>query len=1085
MPKLRAIFLICFLISGSTIPVSLRAVQCDPWIAKLVSIEGRVDIRRHASPRWVVTTLGETYCRGDRIRVAANARASIELSNDTILRLDQRSTLVFPEPAPRAFSFVELLKGALHLISRVKTSLEIRTPFVNAGLEGTEFIVRVLEQETIVSVIEGRVAVSNPHGRLSLAAGQSASGRKDSAPVLRLDLTPEDAVQWAIYYPLITDPDTPGILGEIAEAQRLLFVGRADEARDLIRAVLATVPDNAGALAIASIVELAQNDKDAAMQLAMKAVRAAPESGAALLALSIAQQAHFELDAAIRTVERAIENEPENALAWSRLAELRTSLGDLNGALKAARRAVGLNSDISRTQVVLGFTQLIRFRTTAARASFNRAIELDSADPLARLGLGLAKIRDGELAAGRRDMEIAVSLNPSSSLLRSYLGKAYFEEGRNRLADTELELAKQLDPRDPTPWLYNAVKKHSENRQVEALRDLQQSIQLNDNRAVYRSKLFLDQDAAAGNVNLAAIYSNLGFERLAIRESARSLSGYQSNHAAHRFLATALLGQARQGITQVSELLQAQMYQPVSGRGESPGTKIRELNRYTGLVSPAWGISEYGALFDRQGTSLSVNGALGSQATGGGEVIVSGLSGANSYSLGYLKFDSDGFRDNFDVSQEAYNVFAQSQVTDRLNLQLELMHRDAEQGDLRLSLDPAFVPNERRSLSKETYRVGAHYRPGPDSHVLGVISYADCDERVSRPNLHFTDLRKGVSSELQLTKEFDAFQAVAGVGLYRIDLEQRDRIEIPPIVIPPIVLPPPLPPIPGRVIPGRVIMPPPKKGEVDAESLYLYLTGKTVPGLVWVAGFSLDQYEDTLDGIDVGHFNPKFGFEWDMDEAHRLRGAFFKTVKRNGPVEATLEPTQVAGFSQFFDDFNGVRASNYGLAVDSRLSPQLDSTIAAVQRETHNPANDDELKEKMFNLDLFWKLGNRWSLAGGVRWEYDEFVRGRDFTLRNRSVPLKATYNSPAGYFGSIGVNYVEQNLRDAFNNQIETFTTWDLSLGYLLPNRAGRLTFEVTNLFDEDFSYQDNQYKVSDAFDVHLPYIPERVTRLNLQLSF
>lgn len=286
------------------------------------------------------------------------------------------------------------------------------------------------------------------------------------------------------------------------------------------------------------------------------------------------------------------------------------------------------------------------------------------------------------------------------------------------------------------------------------------------------------------------------------------------------------------------------------------------------------------------------------------------------------------------------------------------------------------------------------------------------------------------------------------------------------------------------MIPGSVTLVK-DKGEVDAESLYLYLTGKTVPGLVWVAGFSLDQYEDSLNEIDVSHFNPKLGFEWEMNEAHRLRGAFFKTVKRNGPVQATVEPTQVAGFSQFFDDFNGVRASNYGLAVDSRFSPQLDSTVAAVQRETHNPANDDELQERAFNLDLFWKLGNRWSLAAGYSWEYDEFVRGRNFRLRNRSLPLKATYNTPAGYFGSIGVTHVEQNLRDAFSSQNETFTTWDLALGYQLPHRAGRLTFEVTNLFDQDFAYQDNQYKVADAFDVHLPFIPERVARLTLQLNF
>ena len=312
---IRAILPMAFAVLAAP---AVYAADCETWIAKLVSVEGVVDVRRFETPRWSSAALGQTYCHGDQIRVGDNARASVELSNDTVLRLDQRSTLLLPEPTRDEFSFVNLVKGALHLISRVRTSLEIRTPFVNAGLEGTEFVVRVLEDEAFVAVIEGRVAVSNAHGRISLVAGQSASGTKDAAPVLRLDLKPEDAVQWAVYYPLITDPDAPGVAADIGAAQRLLFVGRVDEARAQIETVLATAPDSAAALAIASIAELAQNDQPAALDLATRAVQAAPASAMALLALSFAQQGGFELEAATASVERAIAAEPDNAIAWSR-----------------------------------------------------------------------------------------------------------------------------------------------------------------------------------------------------------------------------------------------------------------------------------------------------------------------------------------------------------------------------------------------------------------------------------------------------------------------------------------------------------------------------------------------------------------------------------------------------------------------------------------------------------------------------------------------------------------------------------------------------------------------------------------------
>ena len=136
---------------------------------------------------------------------------------------------------------------------------------------------------------------------------------------------------------------------------------------------------------------------------------------------------------------------------------------------------------------MLGFAALAEINTTRAAEAFRRAIQLDQANPMPRFGLGLATIRDGRLREGRADIESAVLLDPNNSLLRSYLGKAYFEERttnplkyfrelvenfpnqENRLAAEQYALAKQLDPNDPTPWFYDAIRKQSENRPVEAL----------------------------------------------------------------------------------------------------------------------------------------------------------------------------------------------------------------------------------------------------------------------------------------------------------------------------------------------------------------------------------------------------------------------------------------------------------------------------------------------------------------------------------------------------------------------------------------------------------------------------------------
>ena len=126
-------------------------------------------------------------------------------------------------------------------------------------------------------------------------------------------------------------------------------------------------------------------------------------------------------------------------------------------------------------------------------------------------------IRSGDLDAGGREIEIAVALDPNNSLLRSYLGKAYFEEKRDPLDAEQYAIAKELDPNDPTPWFYDAIRLQTENRPVEALRNLERSIELNDNRAVYRSRLLLDEDCATRGTSLARIYDDLGFEQLGLR----------------------------------------------------------------------------------------------------------------------------------------------------------------------------------------------------------------------------------------------------------------------------------------------------------------------------------------------------------------------------------------------------------------------------------------------------------------------------------------------------------------------------------------------------------------------------------------
>src|SRR5439155_23384684 len=111
------------------------------------------------------------------------------------------------------------------------------------------------------------------------------------------------------------------------------------------------------------------------------------------------------------------------------------------------------------------------------------------------------------------------------------------QQGDYERALQELQLAVSFDENDPTPWLYSALLKNERNRINEAIDDLQESQELNDNRAVYRSRLLLDQDRAVRSTSLAPIYQRAGMDEVSLREAARAVSYDYGNYSAHLFIA--------------------------------------------------------------------------------------------------------------------------------------------------------------------------------------------------------------------------------------------------------------------------------------------------------------------------------------------------------------------------------------------------------------------------------------------------------------------------------------------------------------------------------------------------------------------
>ncbi|HSD29706.1 MAG TPA: FecR domain-containing protein, partial [Vicinamibacteria bacterium] len=685
----------------SAVSLPAQSPDCPDWIARTVSAQGRVEMRRAGQSQWLPVKLERAHCPGDAVRLGPLSRAAIVLRDGAVLRLDQNTTITFTPQAERAATWVELLTGAVHFWSRMPRTLRITTPFVNGSVEGTEFLVEVDAVEARLSVWEGRVLAENAQGTLTLAAGQSAAARAGQPPTLRpIVVRPDDAVAWALHYPPVLDlrpddfPDRPGeawpaeLRSSIAAARAgdleaafaalarvpdtvsdprvfayraslLLAVGRADEARPAIERALALAPGHAPALALRSTVAVAQNARADAVRLANEAVASDPASAAARVAQSYARQAAFDLAGARESLEAAARLDPNSGLVRARLAELWLADGRVDRALREAEEAVRLEPGLSRTHSVLGFVRLARLEVGPATAAFEQAIALDSAAPLPRLGLGLARIRRGDLRGGRQDLEIAASLDPAHSLIRSYLGKAYYEERRPKLAVGQYERAEALDPMDPTARFYQAILEQSVNRPVDALRSLQRSIELNDNRGVYRSRLMLDEDLAARGASLGRLYDELRFPQLALTEGWQTLRTDPANYSAHRLLADSYAALPRHENARLSELLQSQLLQPVSIAPVQPHLAEGELLILDGAGPAEPALNEFNPLFVRDRLAVQLSGLAGTNETFGDEVIVSGIGGPLSFSVGQFHYQTDGFRPNNDLEHDVYDAFFQ------------------------------------------------------------------------------------------------------------------------------------------------------------------------------------------------------------------------------------------------------------------------------------------------------------------------------------------------------------------------------------------------------------------------------------------
>lgn len=1096
--------------------------------ARIMSLQNQVESKPAAAANWAPAALDQPLFAKDRVRTGAASRATILYADQTAHRLNEKSEVEVVAPEGDRPGLLKVLSGQHYFSSRKPKDFgRVETPTVTAAIKGTEFVVDVgADGATTITMLEGVVEATNQYGGVSVTAGEKAVVEPGKAPVKAIVVRPRDAVNWSLYYPPVLGGadaarlKTMGTDGEdLSKAAQLLSAGQVESAVPLIDGVRQRQPNNPIALALASVVQLTEDNRVEARELARSALAADDQSPAAHLAGSFAAQSEFDLDRAGQLAERAAQLDPEDPTALIRAAELRMARGDVDGARRAAESALRRDPDDAHALTVLGFAELAALRADAARPLFEQAIARDPAFPLARLGLGLAQVRQGDLTAGREQMQTAAALDPTNSLLRSYLGKAYYEERRSEEAAKEYATARALDPSDPTPWLYSAYLKQNENRPVEALGDIQESIALNDRRAVYRSRLLLDEDLAVRSADLSQIYNQLGFDQLGLVTARRSADGDQANYSSHLAMAGSYRELPGFAPAFLSEVLQARIYQPPTVNAVRPDivNDSVSFNEYTALLdSPRWrafGRLNYGWTDEDLSDLIPADllcypppdfepvpcielAQLDSSTAKGGDFTVTNNGERYAAALSFRTFEDDGFRQNADQSNDNYRGFVQFMVSDVDSVQLNAIYGKRETGDLPIRQYPQLISPERFETTQQNYALGWHRKLSAAADLAVSAVYNRTEQTGS--SLLFPLSTTGVLSGPQLEAQYVRRQArsmwTIGAGVFDGSVEaenQASRLKADDSFLNGYAY--------GKFRSGRVL-------EFTVGAAVEKATapvGLVVPRDSNI-GLSEVEYDDTV-------ISPKLGLTASFRSGTTLRAAVFHRLNPALGRVQSLEPTQVAGFNQYFEDPAGTTAWNYGVGLDQAFGKRVFLGLAWQRRDLDVPeaSCDDpnpfagcgfqvatKVAEKSATVDLAsfyfnWAIGRQVAASVEYEWSREDFDTTsinpfglfQDYIETGRLRP-QVRWFLPFGLFvGAGGTQYdqtVEQtdDLSSDARQVVESdFWIYDATLGYRFPDRWGTLAVDVRNLTNEKFDFYERA--IQDVF------VPARQILLRLEITY
>ncbi len=967
--------------------------------ARIVELAGTVEFSSASNTTWAAAQTNQDLHPFDRVRTGPKARTALRWADQTVMTFGEATEFeILPPDSADAEAGLHLLRGLASFFHRDKPGrIRILTPGAVAGIEGTEFAMTVNEtNRTTISVIDGKVNFGNAQATLELTNGQEAIADVGQAPVRTAGFIVNNTLQWSFYYPAVLDladlsfaPAEQTALGDSLAAYRagdllvalanypagrpaasdsehiyyaalLLSVGNVDDANSQL-----------GLVSSGGNADRAQRLAEALRELIMAVKRQVnpapqkPELATEYLARSYYEQARaipkISLPTALEMARQAATHSPQFGFAWERLAELEFSFGHLGTALDALDKSLVLSPRNAQALALKGFLLAAANHTKEAVGYFNHAIEVDSALGNAWLGRGLCRIRSGDAIGGREDLLVAAALEPQRAELRSYLGKAYANVNDDARARKELGLAEKLDPNDPTPWLYLAVLDDGDNQINDAIRDLEKSKLLNDNRGVYRSQLLLDQDRAVRSDNLATVFQDAGMADWGTREALRAVNSDYADYSAHLFLANSLSEMEdpngialRYETAKESEYLLADLLAPTAA----------------GVVSPNVSQQEYSRMFESDRYGFTSQTEYLSRGAWTQNAAQYGILGDFSYDLEANYSYDPGQQPNNDLQTRLVSATVKQQVTPADSVYMNVLEYEANGGDLHQYYNPSTAsPSCRFSeIQEPTLTLGYNHEWNPGIHTLFLFGRINDHYAFSNPTQPTLDIAIRASpgkvhgaTGFTMNENFDSEQTIYSGEVQHIwqgvehttivgarfqygDFETANTQDAPSFPL------------------AAAFAGPPTNAAnqnfdtyLERTSIYGYHDWQILDAWQLFGGVTYDWMKFPAN-IETGpitnredttsHLSPKVGVIWSPERGTTVRFAYTRSMGGTSLDQSyQIEPAQVAGFLQSFRSLipESVAAESpaagfetYGIALEQRFDT---GTYLAVEGDLLNSKN--------------------------------------------------------------------------------------------------------------------------------------------------